>query len=114
MAAYSQDLRQRVIDCIDRKEGSLRQIAQRFVVSLSFVVRLLQLHRRTGSLDPKPSVWVLPFNPFFALIEVVRAPMLGYLPSAMTWIMAVVYSIMLLGFSWWLLVRARGRVPFWL
>src|SRR5580693_6597810 len=55
MATYSQDLRQRVIDCIDRKEGSLRQIAQRFVVSLSFVVRLLQLHRRTGSLDPKPS-----------------------------------------------------------
>ena len=55
MAAYSQDLRQRVIDCLDRKEGSLRQIAQRFVVSLSFVVRLLQLHRRTGSLDPKPS-----------------------------------------------------------
>jgi transposase len=54
MAAYSQDLRQRVIDCIDRKEGSLRQIAQRFVVSLSFIVRLLQIRRRTGSLDPKP------------------------------------------------------------
>lgn len=54
MAAYSQDLRQRIIDCIDQKEGSLRQIAQRFVVSLSFVVRLLQLYRRTGSLDPKP------------------------------------------------------------
>ena len=32
----------------------MRQIARRFVVSLSFVVRLLQLHRRTGSLDPKP------------------------------------------------------------
>ena len=54
MATYSQDLRQRVIDCIDRQEGSLRQIAQRFVVSLSFVVRLLQLQRRTGSLAPKP------------------------------------------------------------
>ena len=54
MAAYSQDLRQRVIDAIERNEGSLRQIARRFVVSLSFVVRLLQLHRRTGSLDPKP------------------------------------------------------------
>ena len=58
--------------------------------------------------------WVLPYNPFFALIEVVRAPMLGYLPSAMTWLMAVVYSLLLLGFTWWLLVRARGRVPFWL
>src|SRR3954447_18027688 len=54
MATYSPDLRQRVLDAIARKEGSLRQIACRFVVSLSFVVRLLQLHRRTGSIDPKP------------------------------------------------------------
>ena len=37
------------------QEGSFRQIARRFVVSLSFIVRLLQLHRRTGSIDPKPS-----------------------------------------------------------
>ena len=54
MAAYSQDLRQRVLDAVERNEGSLRQIARLFVVSLSFVVRLLQLHRRTGSIDPKP------------------------------------------------------------
>jgi transposase len=54
MATYSQDLRQRIIDCVERNEGSLRQIARRFLVSLSFVVRLLQLYRRTGSLDPKP------------------------------------------------------------
>src|SRR4051794_39014777 len=54
MATYSQDLRQRVLDSVERHEGSLRQIARRFLVSLSFVVRLLQRHRRTGSLDPKP------------------------------------------------------------
>jgi transposase len=54
MAAYSQDLRQRILDAIERQEGSLRQIARRFVVSLSFIVRLLQLHRRTGSIDPRP------------------------------------------------------------
>lgn len=54
MAAYSQDLRQRVLDAIAREEGSLRQIARRFVVSLSFVVRLLQLHRHTGSIAPRP------------------------------------------------------------
>jgi transposase len=53
MATYSQDLRQRVIDCVERNEGSLRQVARRFLVSLSFVVRLLQTYRRTGSLDPK-------------------------------------------------------------
>ena len=55
MTAYSQDLRQRVLDAVERKEGSLRQIACRFVVSLSFIVRLLQLHRCTGSIDPKPA-----------------------------------------------------------
>jgi hypothetical protein len=32
----------------------------------------------------------------------------------MSWLMAGVYSLMLLGVTWWLLVRARGRVPFWL
>jgi transposase len=54
MPAYSQDLRQRVVDAVEREEGSIRQIARRFVVSLSFVVRLLQIHRRTGSIRPKP------------------------------------------------------------
>src|SRR5580704_3790666 len=58
--------------------------------------------------------WVLPYNPFFAQLEVMRAPLLGYLPSAETWLMAVVYSLLLLGVTWLLLVRARGRVPFWL
>jgi lipopolysaccharide transport system permease protein len=58
--------------------------------------------------------WILPYNPFFDLIEVVRAPLLGYLPSTMTWLMAVAYSLLLLFVTWWLMVRARGRVPFWL
>jgi lipopolysaccharide transport system permease protein len=58
--------------------------------------------------------WILPYNPFFDLIEVVRAPLLGYLPSTMTWLMAVAYSVLLLFVTWRLMVRARGRVPFWL
>src|SRR5215471_19291399 len=54
MIAYSQDLRQRILDTVQRGEGSLRQIARRFLVSVSFVTRLLRLHRGTGSLQPKP------------------------------------------------------------
>ena len=41
MTPYSPDLRQRIPETVQRGEGSLRQIAQRFRVSLSFVVRLL-------------------------------------------------------------------------
>ncbi len=32
----------------------------------------------------------------------------------MTWLMAVGYSVLLLFVTWRLMVRARGRVPFWL
>ena len=54
MKAYSQDLRKRIVDTVQRGEGSLRQIARRFLVSVSFVTRLLQLHRSTGALEPRP------------------------------------------------------------
>src|SRR5512142_3449623 len=54
MKAYSQDLRKRILDTIRRGEESRRQIARRFLVSVSFVTRLLQRHRSTGSLEPKP------------------------------------------------------------
>jgi transposase len=54
MTPLSQDLRQRILDTVERGEGSLRQIAERFLVSVSFVTRLLQLHRTTGSVAPRP------------------------------------------------------------
>src|ERR1700716_3596954 len=54
MTPYSQDLRQRVLDTVQRGEGSLRHIARRFLVSVSFVTRLLRNHRDTGALEPKP------------------------------------------------------------
>jgi transposase len=54
MAPYSQDLRQRIIETATRRDGTIAQIAERFLVSISFVTRLLQLHRSTGSVDPRP------------------------------------------------------------
>jgi transposase len=54
MRPDSMDLRQRVAAAVDHGEGSLRQIAHRVRVSLSFVARLLRRRRQTGSLDPKP------------------------------------------------------------
>jgi transposase len=54
MRPYSDDLRDRVAAAVDHQEGSLREIARRFRVSLSFVVRLLQRRRDAGTLRPKP------------------------------------------------------------
>jgi transposase len=54
MKPISEDLRERILDTVQRGDGSLRQIARRFLVSVSFITRLLQLHRSTGSLEPRP------------------------------------------------------------
>lgn len=54
MQPYSADLRERILAAVERGEHSLRQIVHIFAVSLSFVVRLLQRYRRTGSLQPAP------------------------------------------------------------
>jgi len=54
MRAYSTDLREHLLAAVARGTHSLRQLAQLFSVSLSFLVRLLQRHRRTGSVQPKP------------------------------------------------------------
>src|SRR3954468_12790143 len=53
MTPYSQDLRQRIVHTIQRRDGTIRQVAERFLVSFSFVTRLLQLYRSTGSVEPR-------------------------------------------------------------
>ena len=59
------------------------------------------------------AVW-LPLSPFFDLLEIVRAPLLGQVPSAFVWIGALCYSIALWVFAWFFFARARGRIAFWI
>jgi len=54
MGPYSLDLRERVVAAIDNHDGSIRAIARIFRVSTSFVVRLLQHRRATGTIAPRP------------------------------------------------------------
>ncbi len=54
MKAYSRDFRQKIIDAYNNQEGSQRQIAQRFGVSLSFLQNLLKRYRNNGTVDPRP------------------------------------------------------------
>jgi len=53
MRPYSEDIRVRVIHSYENHEGSQRQIAERFQVSLSFVRDLLRRFRQTGSIAAK-------------------------------------------------------------
>jgi transposase len=55
MAAYSLDLRKRVVRAFDRGQ-SAAAVAEQFDVSLAWVYRLVQRRRETGSLEPRKQV----------------------------------------------------------
>ena len=57
--------------------------------------------------------WMLPFNPFFSLLDIVRAPLLGEIPDAVVYLSALGYSVLLCAAAWFLFARVRGRIAFW-
>jgi transposase len=54
MAAYSSDLRQKLVSASERWLGSQRALADVFGVSRSFVEKVRRRYRATGELGPKP------------------------------------------------------------
>jgi len=54
MAAYSLDLRQRILSAWENKENTQRGLAERFKVSLSFIRDLLRRYRETNEIAAKP------------------------------------------------------------
>jgi lipopolysaccharide transport system permease protein len=57
--------------------------------------------------------WLLPFNPFFTLLEILRGPLMGEIPSLAVYVSAALSSAALCGISWVLFARVRGRIAFW-
>ena len=53
MRTTSLDLRERILACYDKEEGTRARIAHRFRVSLGLVKKLLQQRRRTGDIAPR-------------------------------------------------------------
>jgi ABC-type polysaccharide/polyol phosphate export permease len=66
------------------------------------------------SLPANVSAYLLDFNPAYHLLEIVRAPLLGYPPSAMNWavsglLAAVGWAVALLFYG-----HFRRRIAYWL
>jgi homopolymeric O-antigen transport system permease protein len=57
---------------------------------------------------------LLPLNPFFDLLEIVRAPLLGDAAEASVWLGALAFGLVLYALTWGLFTRARGRIAFWI
>ena len=52
MKAYNQDLRKKIINAFHNREGSYRELAKRFHVSLSFIQRFIGRYLDMGTIEP--------------------------------------------------------------
>lgn len=63
---------------------------------------------------PAEYSWITDLNPFFHMIELVRAPLLGQTPSAFHWIYLSVCVVVSAIVTLYFLKRFRHRVAYWL
>lgn len=57
--------------------------------------------------------WIVDFNPFYHMIEVLRRPMLGTLPSLESSVVVLGLAIVSLVFGEWFFRRYARPIPFW-
>jgi lipopolysaccharide transport system permease protein len=53
------------------------------------------------------------WNPFYALLEILRGPLLGQPLEPGVWAVALGYSALLLGLAGLVFMRARPRIAYW-
>ena len=53
MQPYSIDFRQKIIEVYEQEKISIRNLAQRFYVTKSFIQKLLKQYKETGDIKPK-------------------------------------------------------------
>lgn len=81
--------------------GSVMQIA-------FFVSPVIWKPQMVGHWEP-----FLPINPFFAMMETVRAPLMGETGGIVVWLMAALWTGALAALAAAFFVRFRGRIAFW-
>jgi lipopolysaccharide transport system permease protein len=84
--------------------ASIMQIA--FFVSPIIWSPTILAHRGLG-------IVLVKWNPFFALLEIVRGPLLGSPFEVGTWLIALGYSVVLVSLAAISFTRARPRIAYW-
>lgn len=91
-----------------------RDLAQIFASGLQIIFYLTPIIWMPSLLPNRMDAYFLQFNPFYHMLEIIRSPLLGSVPSIASWL--VVLGIVVVGWSFTLVVysRLRYRVVYWL
>lgn len=88
-----------------------RDVPQVIANVLQVIFFLTPIFWSPATLPNRPA-FVL-FNPFYHLIEIVRAPLLGEVAPLVSWGLCVGMALAGLGFTAWLYRRAHARIAYW-
>ncbi|WP_266181603.1 ABC transporter permease [Dyella humicola] len=91
-----------------------RDLAQIVASALQVLFYLTPIVWLPASLPKQASVYLLNFNPVYHLLEIVRAPLLGNMPSATSWMVSG--ALALVGWALALVTYGsfRRRIAYWL
>ena len=82
-------------------------------VTLQFLFFMTPIFWTVDAL-PLARKWWITANPLYHLVEIVRAPMLGQVPSALSFGVSVSTLITLMVVGYFLFCRFRGRIAYWI
>lgn len=63
---------------------------------------------------PQKYQWVVSLNPVSYLLDIVRMPLLGQIPSVLTWSVSIILTVIVGLISYTLFGRYRNRISYWL
>lgn len=89
----------------------LSQIVNSFLQIVFYVTPIIWMPKLLSS---RSEVFVLGPNPFYHLIEIVRAPLLGACPSLVNYVFSVVLALFGWSFTLFVFNKFRGRIAYWL
>lgn len=58
--------------------------------------------------------YIADINPFFHLVEIIRAPLLGHAPSTLTYLLVLLITVLNLGVATLVFTRFRARIAYWI
>lgn len=91
-----------------------RDIPQIIVSALQIVFYLTPIMWMPHLLPQRASTYILDANPAYHLLEIVRAPLLGQMPSMENWAVSIAMAVIGWAFTLAFYGRFRRRIAYWL
>lgn len=100
-----------IISVVCTRFRDMGQIVQSFLQIIFYVTPIIWL---PSLLKGKAEMMVLDPNPFYHFLEITRAPLMNYSPSASNWLFSLIFCIVGWFFAIEIFNRYRNRIAYWL